>query len=743
MAVITVLASTVYSQSKITLVDAGNGDPVEGALVTISVSNAELNLVSGDDGSILVSAPAFPLRLTIRHLNYELYQATYQDTMPEILMLEPARIQLNEVVVIGQYEPQSASNSVYKVRTISRERIDAQAASNIADLLTNEMNVRISHDLTLGSSNMSLQGISGQNVKVLIDGVPVIGRTGSEIDLSQLSTQSIEKIEVVEGPMAVSYGSNALAGVINIITRKSSLHKIDLGLTLQEESAGREYDIDKGLHNMSLTAGYNISDKWYAGLDLGRNFFGGFQGAATGRNQEWDPKTQVNGSAIIKFSPGSSGMHYRLDFLDETIRSNADPVGLFQPIALDEVYHSNRYIHQVQGGAKIPVLGRFNGVVSFSDYRRIKTQYAHNLVTGEKPLSTASGGQDTSWFKTWIFRGSVVNGTRADRISWETGYDINIDHTGGGRILDGLSRSIGDYAIFASAEIIPVRPLKIRPGLRWAYNTVFEAPLVPSLNLKCQIAETADLRFSYGKGFRAPTLRELYFEFIDSNHRIFGNENLSPENSDHLDFSYTLLRQLSKSLRGQSDLDVFYNSIRNQITYGQSVTDPSSITFINVNKFKSWGANVGQKFIWPRFTGQATIGFTGRFNELSDSMDLAKWEYSPEVSSRITYSWSSRGMQLSLFYKYTGKVPQYALTINDQGEQEAFLGRIDDYHWMDLTVRKDLWNHFSVTAGIKNIFNVTNISATALNGGGHSSGDGLAIGYGRSIVLRLTYKLNP
>jgi outer membrane receptor for ferrienterochelin and colicins len=387
-------------------------------------------------------------------------------------------------------------------------------------------------------------------------------------------------------------------------------------------------------------------------------------------------------------------------------------------------------------------LGRYNGVVSFSDYHRVKSQYAHNLSTGEKPLSTVEGAQDTSWFNTWIFRGSFVNGTKSDRLSWELGYDINLDQTGGGRIKEGISRSIQDYALYASAEIIPVSELKIRPGLRWAYNSVFKAPLVPSVNVKWQIAETTDLRFSYGKGFRAPTLRELYFEFVDSNHRVFGNENLEPEYGDHLDFSYTLLRQFRSHLRGQSDLDIFYNSIRDQITYGQSVSDPTSITYINVDRFKSWGANVGQKLLWPSLTAQIGVGFISRFNQLSDSLDLARWEYSPEVLTRIIYIWNQPKLQFSLFYKYTGKLPQYILQPNDQGELEPFLGKIDDYHWMDFTVRKDLWRHFAITAGIKNIFDVKNISATASTGG-HSSGDGLAIGYGRSFLIRLSYKLNP
>src|SRR5688572_21578125 len=87
--------------------------------------------------------------------------------------------QLEEVVITGETEPQSVEKSVYNVRTISMERLKTQGATRLQDVLNTELNIRFSQDLALGGSSLSMMGLPGQNVKVLIDGVPLIGRQGT------------------------------------------------------------------------------------------------------------------------------------------------------------------------------------------------------------------------------------------------------------------------------------------------------------------------------------------------------------------------------------------------------------------------------------------------------------------------------------------------------------------------------------------------------------------------------------
>ncbi|MEM6379407.1 MAG: TonB-dependent receptor plug domain-containing protein, partial [Bacteroidota bacterium] len=129
-------------------------------------------------------------------------------------------LDIPEVVVTAQYAPTDSRNAVQNIRTIKRLAIEQQGANNLEQLLQQDVNIRIRQDLLLGSS-MSLLGIGGENIKIMIDGVPVVGRLDGNIDISQINLNNIERIEIVEGPMAVSYGTDALGGVINLITKKS------------------------------------------------------------------------------------------------------------------------------------------------------------------------------------------------------------------------------------------------------------------------------------------------------------------------------------------------------------------------------------------------------------------------------------------------------------------------------------------------------------------------------------------
>ena len=95
---------------------------------------------------------------------------------------------------------------------------------------------------------------------------------------------------------------------------------------------------------------------------------------------------------------------------------------------------------------------------------------------------------------------------------------------------------IGDYALFTSSEYKPINGLIIRPGLRYSYNTSYKSPLIPSLNLRYNRNDWI-FRTSYSSGFRAPSIKDLYFNFVDSNHDIQGNPNLTAETSHNFSFS--------------------------------------------------------------------------------------------------------------------------------------------------------------------------------------------------------------
>lgn len=645
---------------------------------------------------------------------------------------------LEEVVVTGQFEPQSARKSVYQVRTIPMEKLEARGAVRLQDVLNTELNIRFSQDMALGGSNLTMQGLSGQNVKVLIDGVPLVGRQGTsnEININQINVNAIERIEIIEGPMSVVYGADALAGVINIITKKSVDKKVEASVKLHEETVGTEYGVGSGIHNQALGIGYSSGHFRYR-ADFNHNYFGGWQGNATGRDKQWHPKKQFMASGLAGFERGASSVYYRLDYLFEDIYNP----GVFQGgEALDQHYYTNRFMHQFQGAYSLSPKLQGNTAVAYTDYQRETQSTIVNETTGESYLASGAGLQDVTNFNGLTFR-STLQYKVTDRLSVQPGVDLNFESGSGGRIKEG-TQYIGDYALFASAEWRVHPAIQVRPGVRLVYNTVYAAPpVIPSLNTKIVLGPQQDLRLSYGRGFRAPSLRELYFDFFDASHAIEGNTDLKAELSHSFSGSWNYRFSEMHGLIVTATLGGFYNTIENMIGYGQKPGNSLITTYLNIERYKTTGITVGSSVKRKALELTGGVGYTGRYNQLSESYDdVAGFAWSPEATASVTYRFIRAGLDMFFTYKFTGKTPFYEI-VDDNGTQVPRLAEQDAFSWADLSAVKQLGKHISLTAGIRNLFDVTAVNNTSVSSGVHSGGGARPVGYGRSYFFSINYSL--
>lgn len=148
----------------------------------------------------------------------------------------------DEFVVIGQLSVFIVDQFIQKVCVIDWKVIDVKGVVNFWDFLNMEFNIWISQDQVLGSG-LLLQGFFGQNVKILIDGVLVIGWQNGEIDLSQINFVGIECIEIIEGFLSVKYGSDVLVGIINFILKKQLVKGMKVVGSIYYEFIGN-YNVD-------------------------------------------------------------------------------------------------------------------------------------------------------------------------------------------------------------------------------------------------------------------------------------------------------------------------------------------------------------------------------------------------------------------------------------------------------------------------------------------------------------------
>lgn len=645
--------------------------------------------------------------------------------------------ELEQVVVTGQYQQQSAKNSVYQIRTISRAQIEKQGASKLQDVLARQMNIRFSQDPATGGSNITMLGLSGQNVKILIDGMPVVGRQGTsnEININQIDLNAIERIEVVEGPMSVVFGADALAGVVNIITRKTTSNQFSVNARMHEESAGKEYGWNQGMHNQYIGGNYNYKN-WYASAGVGRNLFHGWKDTASARELIWHKKDQITAYGLLGYHNEKLDVNYRLDGLDEIITNPGNFIGT-QPAA-DQDYLSKRLMHQLK--ANYTVNGRLNAGLqaAYTGYSRETTTFLI-YPNGDKRKSVAPGAYSFTEFTGFTLRGNLVY-RASEKLSLQPGFDINMETGKGERIKAGVQK-INDYAFYITSEYKPLKSLNLRPGLRFISNSVYDAPpVIPSLNMKWSITHHLDLRLAYARGFRAPSIRELYFDFVDGSHDIIGNTNLEAEYSNSFTGSLSLVTVQKENLKKTITLSGFFNAIENMIGYIQMPDNPRVTTYGNINSYKTKGFSFNGSLRHKQLHAEAGWGLTGRFHQLNaGSSAIAEYKWSPEANLLLGYHFPKAALDINLYYKYTGKLPYYAM-VHDGGMEDAELRESKGYHWADFTVNKKLLKNITINAGVKNLFDITSVE-NVVKGAGATTGY-MSIATGRSWFAGISFEFS-
>lgn len=639
-----------------------------------------------------------------------------------------------EVVVTGQFEPQSLRQSVFQVRTIELERIQARAATSLVGVLNTELGIRFSNDPALGTSDIQLMGMAGRNVKILLDGVPMLDRGDTRESLNQIDINTIARIEIVEGPMSVSYGSDALAGVINIITKKPGAERLSVMARVQEESVGEEYApfTGKGSHIESANLTWQKKG-WFLSAGGTRNDFGGWQGYSATRTQDWHGKAQGLGNGIVGYTGKTFNIRYRLDGLHEKINA-LGAVNANTNRALDQNFITRRLMHQGQAEWKANDRFSLNAVAAYTDYSRRTQSTVIDLNTGHRTLSTDQGQQDLSRFENVMFR-TTAQYKLSSAVSLQPGLELNRDHASGARISG--TPSITDMALYVSSEIRPVSGLVLRPGLRFIRNSAYDAPpVIPSLNTKFSLTKKLDVRLAYARGFRSPALRELYFSFFDASHSIAGNPNLKAEYSNSFNGSLAWLALQEKTVYLSSTLTGFYNDFHDLIGYGNDPTDPKIMRTVNIDRFKTTGLTLNNVLQWKDLKTNFGYSYIGRFNQLSSSRDLPEFVWSSEINANVIYTVKPSRTQINLFYKYAGKRTSYQTTADLQTQ----LAETAAYHWLDLSLSQPVFKVLTLQGGVKNLLNVTRLNNTATeSGSAHSTNGPIPMSYGRSYFLGLTF----
>jgi outer membrane receptor for ferrienterochelin and colicins len=243
-------------------------------------------------------------------------------------------------------------------------------------------------------------------------------------------------------------------------------------------------------------------------------------------------------------------------------------------------------------------------------------------------------------------------------------------------------------------------------------------------------------RFAYARGFRAPSLKEMYFFFVDLNHNIQGNPELKAERSHHLHYALSVKRQYGNQLY-QYEVSTFYNHINQQIALSQS--SAVAFSYFNLEQFKSTGVQLQTDIIHPKWRVGGGLSVIGRSNQLAEAHAMNTFYWSPEARAQLQYNWLEQALSVSLFYKFNGALPSFFELEDGSLSQQI----TEAYHIVDFSITKTLLNkQLNLSSGIKNLLNVTDINGLQAGAAHTATATSTPVATGRLFFLSVQYKFS-
>lgn len=424
---------------------------------------------------------------------------------PRDVALVPAAIALDQMVVSAARREQKLADAVATVEVVNRRDLERSGASDLSSVLTEQLGIELQGGHPAGSGAM-LQGIGSERVLILLDGQPLAGRLSGNFDLARIPVGMVERVEVVKGAQSTLYGSEAMGGVINIITRRPSDDGRRLGGSVSGTMGAQGRKDGAGRVQMAM-------GDFATSVDVAR------------RSQESAPGVARNKGAMserldlattLQWRPDSARqMELALLALDERQRWRT---GTFYGIS-DNVQLNARI-----GGTWARGAHRISPKLAVSDWD-------HTAYTSAFTAPVAGDPGDRQ--RQQILLGELLyNGAFSRGVSLDAGVQLRTDAIQTERVPGGR-RSHTSLEPFAQLEFSPLPAVTLLPGVRVTHSDVWGTHVTPRVAARAQLAPRLTLRGSYGDGFRAPDFKELFLFFQNTNagYAVQGNPGLQPEHS--------------------------------------------------------------------------------------------------------------------------------------------------------------------------------------------------------------------
>jgi len=473
------------------------------------------------NGAFAVQVRAGTYRVSAAQADFETASETVEivdaGRAPLELVLSPA-ILTQSIVVTGSREQVLREDSIAKVEVIARSQLLDSGYERVTDILSEEPGIVTRTSRSPGSrGGTQIHGIDSRQSLILLDGFPMVGARGVKsgiINMDRQSTNRLERVEIVKGASSALYGSDAIGGVINMITREPQ-RRFDSNVTASGGSLGTV--------DLRADTGF-VRDRWSGFLAVERH-----------KRNPYDLTPQDFDTT----GPGFRRYDYMAKF-------NFDVSETFKVGFLANAFDNRqRSIYAGRDGSQTTTLNdsaqNYGMTLSASLTSRTqlqaRTYYGKYDENSAVDLASVPGLVDsTANLNERLYRfDASVSHVLGSRQLLQGGFDwTSNEYRGYNRLLgdnNGVSIRMADA--WFQDRIQAHRRLSLTIGGRLTDHSAYGSRMVPRAGLLFRVSENFRVKASYGQGFRAPDLGQLFYRFLTPSglYQIIGNPALSPESS--------------------------------------------------------------------------------------------------------------------------------------------------------------------------------------------------------------------
>lgn len=589
-------------------------------------------------------------------------------------------VTLDTISVTATLSPVDVRLAPASGSVVSRKELDARNAETLEAAVAGEPGVAFTRGGGIGRKSISLRGMESKHVLTLTDGrrIPASDDVFGHADYQYgwVPMSAVERIEIIRGPMSTLYGSDALGGVINTVTRKPG-EEWETNLLLRGSTLANSEASDDSV-NGGLTSIYTsglVTDR------LGLRFTGETsrqdrtQNPADTRQSELEGSKANRGSvaAFLELTPEQS---LELEFSRSSEDREFDAL-VESKKPKPPVYYENRYEID-RTGFGLTWNGEFTNWVSQVRAYRSKVEVSNERSAGSKATDPQALTDEIIDAHT----------SRALGNHWLTvGGEVRretLENTG----LEGGERDADHAAVFLQDEIALTEQLLLTAGLRYDHQDDYGSEASPRVYLVWEAMPQLIVKGGYGRGFRAPSLKQSSPTYVGVPvlpFKFLGNGDLEPETID----SYELSVSWQGSVVGLSAA-VFHSEASDLITNRPvNPANPFVQQFVNVDEARLTGLETG--FSWrlhPAVTWKNNFGWL-KTEDLGTGDEL---EYRPRRTFNSFLDWqATTGVSARLNAEYTGS--QYRDGTDD----------LPAYTLWNASVAKDFGENVTMRAGVDNI----------------------------------------